>query len=254
MKIKKLLLLTSVAFIASGCNLNANNANNQVEPGASSESGSSHSGSSSSSSSSSSSGGGSTKINVAAHTLTDGAAPIDLDSNCQRISESTWNAFKNGTSSMINDHYNYTYRATVNRSEILYEQYTKNGYYFRSTSGQMYYEKKSGSSSSYYQYRSVSDGWIREDAAIAVQNKFSDRLKSECDLHMGIDIAYNEFEFNEYMGFTYTGPGNSPVINVRFQGGYLTFLSYSLDNGDIYYTINTVFETEISIPKSYYYN
>ena len=40
---------------------------------------------------------------------------------------------------------------------------------------------------------------------------------------------------------------------IKFQGGYLTFMSYLLKNPLSRYEIKLSFETMIEIPKSYYY-
>ena len=115
MKFSKILLLTSIAFMASGCmanNKTSSNTSSSSETSSStttSTNSSSNSSSESSDSSSSSSETGPTKVTVPAHTLSDNNPPIDVNSTGQTVSEATWNSFKNGAASKFNGNYNFTY-------------------------------------------------------------------------------------------------------------------------------------------------
>ena len=185
------------------------------------------------------------KITVAAHTLSDTNPPINIDSPGQEVDESTWNSFKNGTASKFSNNYNFTYSAYSGGNQTT-ERYTKNGYFMRSVGGTLYYERKSGST--FYQYIDVSDGWLRQETTLDIQQKYTSRILDEINVHM---FAFNKYEFDTLWdgGYVYNTDGFTSVV--MFQGGYLTYLSYTL--GMNVFEIKLSFETTIDIPKSYYY-
>ena len=251
MKLKTIFLSSLILLFVTGCTRGerssvstADSSNTDIESTESSETSESTSASSSSSSSSSSSTGP-TKITVPAHTLSDSNPPINPDSNGQQVTKATWDSFRNGGTSVFNGNYNYTYRAWSLSGESLREQYTKNGYYMKSTSGKLYYERKNGNT--FYQYIERSDGYLRQETTLDLQSKYTDRWRQEVYVHM---YDFEDYEYIEEAGYYYY-PGNGFCYTATFQGGYLTGL-YAYISG-YYFEINASFETTIDIPKSYYY-
>ena len=246
MKYKNLLLLTTVALLVSGCGTKNHSSSNPS--GSSSEtsetSSSTTSSSSSSSGSSTSSSSGPTKVVVPAHTLSDTNPPIDIDSKGQKVSKDVWDSFRNGGQSKFIGNYNYTYTAYSGGVQTT-EAFTKNGYFVRSSAGRLYYERKSGNT--FYQYIDVSDGWRREETTLDLQDKYTYRINHEIYVHMFDYENYEYSEEEEMYNYRTTTFGAS----VKFQGGYLTFLHYSV--GASIFQIKLSFETTIDIPKSYYY-
>lgn len=253
MKLRNILILLPVTFLSFGCSFFKRSTSSSTASSLTSQAGNSSSQSSNNSqpgvSSQNSATSTSSKVTVAAHTLSDGNPPINLDSKAEKVTEATWNSFKNGSASKFNGNYNYTYRAIYNMGETLYQQFTKDGYYMRSPSGKLYYERKSGST--FYQYIDVSDGWLREETTLDLQNIYTSRIVDEIYVHM---FDFSDYEYDEDIGYTYYGPNNAFSSRIRFQQGYLTYLFYSLDGGKTSFIINSTFETTIDIPKSYYYS
>ncbi len=187
---------------------------------------------------------GPTKKIVPAHTLKDSNPPINVNSKGEKVSESTWNSFKNGGASIFNKNYNYTFRSYSGGVETV-EAFTKNGYYVRSNYGELYYERKSGST--FYIYEYLNGGYLREETSLNLQDKYTYRISQEVYVHM---FDFKEYEYDEddgtYRYLTYTFGSN-----VKFQGGYLTYMFYAL--GMNIFEIKLSFETTIDIPQSYYY-
>ena len=248
MKIRNILGLLASTLVITGCNV-SQSANN----GATSEEKSSQS-SSSSSHSSSSSTSQSTKVTVAAHTLKDTNPPVDIyEAEGQQVSESTWNSFLNGAKSKFNGHYNYTYTAYYSASNYQQRFFTKNGYAIESMTGStyssMYYERKGSSGNTFYQYISVSDGYLRQETSFNLTDTFTSLFVEHInDNHMFAQSNYTWNESNECYIYQI---GSTASSMVKFQGGYLTNLTYRVDG--MMFSIDTMFDTTIDIPKSYYY-
>lgn len=184
------------------------------------------------------------KVTVAAHTLKDSNPPITVGGDGEKVTEATWNSFKNGTSPKFNSHYNYTYWAYSGGYETI-EAFTKNGYYMKSSAGKLYYERKSGNT--FYNYISTSEGWLRQETTLDLQSKYTYRLSQEIYVHM---FDFNDYEFDDFFG-SYRYKDYSIGNVIQFQNGYLTYLSYTL--GMNIFQIKLAFETTIDIPESYYY-
>ena len=246
MRIKNIFLLASIALLAAGCA--ANNKSSLTTSNSSETSGSpsttSTSSDSSESSDTSSSNSGNGKVIVPAHTLSDNNPPINVNSTGQTVSESTWNSFKNGAASKFNGHYNFTYKA-YSGGVLQMQYFTKNGYYIQSSSGKIYYERKSGST--FYQYVDVLDGWLRQETTLDIQSKYTSIFTQEIYVHM---FDFSNYEYDADSGRYYyitTGFGST----LEFKGGYLTYMMYG--NGASVFEIYASFETTIDIPRSYYY-
>lgn len=244
MKIKNLLILLAATFVVAGCNSNnATGDNGSSKP--------------SSGESSKPSEGGSgnkedqkenntpSKVTVNAHTLKDSNPPINVNSKGEKVSESVWESFRTGDSSIFNNNYNYTYTATTLGSRTI-EKFTKNGYYMESSSGKLYYEKIS--SNNFYQYISTNEGWLRQKTSLDLKSKYTSRLVNEVYTHM-FDQENYEYDFLDDGAYWYLSTAFG--ASVKFQNGYLTELHYSV--GTATFEINASFETTIEIPKSYYY-
>ena len=187
---------------------------------------------------------GPTKVTVPAHTLSDSNPPINVNSKGQTVSESTWNSFRNASMSAFNNNYNYTYYSVSGGYRTI-EKFTKNGYYVQSYSGELYYERKSGST--FYEYIAQSDGYLRQETTLDLQYKYTYRIHHEIYLHM---FEYSDYEYDSYDGcYWYSTSAFASVV--KFQNGYLTYLHYGL-SGNIF-DIELSFETTIDIPTSYYY-
>lgn len=189
---------------------------------------------------------GPTKVTVPKHTLSDGTPPIDLNSVGEHVNETTWNSFKNGSASKFNNHYNYTYRYFVS-GQTTYEVFTKNGYELSNSTGTYYYERISNKQ---YYYNRTKDGYERISSPTDFISHRSDVLAHEVKVHM---FEYKNYEYDVDTGyFTYYISGSFSTM-VMFQGGYLTYLRYTLSSPLTTYEIFTSFESTIDIPASYYY-
>ena len=251
MKIRNLLILTSLVVLISGCVANNNTpASSEDQPSQSSETSSASSSEASSSkpsstTPSSSTSQGPTKVTVPAHTLSDSNPPINPSAKGERVSETTWNSFKNASASKFNGNYNLTYKA-YSGGVLQMQYFTKNGYYMQSSSGRLYYERKSGST--FYQYIDVSDGWRRTETTLNIQSKYTSIFTEEIYVHM---FEFSKYDYDEDEGeYMYIDYGFGSTV--KFQGGYLTHLYYG--NGSSVFEIYASFETTINIPQSYYYS
>ena len=184
------------------------------------------------------------KITVKAHTLKDSNPPIDITAKGDVVSESTWESFRNAPSSKFNGNYNYTYQAYSGGVETI-EAFTKNGYYIKSSSGRLYYERKSGNT--FYNYISTKEGYLRQETTLNLQDKYTYRIQQEIYVHM---FDFSNYEYDDFDG-SYIYRTTSFGATVMFQGGYLTYLWYSV--GSAFFKIEATFETTIDIPESYYY-
>ena len=241
-----LLILTSAAFVC-GCTPNQSSSSNSSNT---SNTSSGASGTSQTDTGSSGTTSGSTKVTVAAHTLTDSNPPIDSFTPGQHVSESTWNSFKNGSASKFSNHYNYTYTVFYSASNYQMKFFTKDGYALKTlTNGSyhsQYYERKSGNA--FYQYLDVSDGWQRVDATgFNHTTELTNVYLHEMYVHV---FEYENYHYNEE-GEYFIYDGGTFTSTVQFQGGYLSYLFYQ--TGGVSYTLSSAFATEINIPKSYYY-
>ena len=261
MKFSKLVLTSLVTLLATGCGSVSKSSENSVElssvavsnttsestisiePSSSEEA--SLSSTQPSTASSKSSSNGPTKVTVPAHTLSDSNPPITIDGVGERVSKTTWESFRNAPNSKFNGNYNYTYSAYSGGVQT-YEAFTKNGCYARSSSGKIYYERKSGNT--FYSYIDVSDGWLREEITLDLQSKYTSRIVEEIYVHM---FDYENYEYNEDDDGTYRYITTGFGCGVRFQNGYLTYLFYAV--GSNIFQITASFDTTIDIPKSYYY-
>ena len=115
-----------------------------------------------------------------------------------------------------------------------------------SNAGTLRYERKS--ESTFYQYVSVSDDYLRKETTLDIQDKYTYRIWHEISVHM--------FDMSEYKFFidnTYVSNEHGYTSQVKFQDGYLTLLRYTLDANNMF-EIYSSFETTIDIPASYYYS
>ena len=151
-RLLKTLLLIGVVPTISGCNFKAlsttestSNTESSNTSESSSDTGTNNDTPSDNNGDSSSTSNDPKKVIVPAHTLKDTNPPINVNSLGQRVTESVWNSYKYGGESAFNKNYNYTYRAWSLSGESTREQFTKNGYYMKSSAGALYYERKSGS-------------------------------------------------------------------------------------------------------------
>lgn len=243
MKLRSSLIILSIFFLLSGCGTKGNSVTPNEEPGTDTPV-TPDAPVTPDDPKPPSPPSGPTKVVVNAHTLKDTNPPIDINSSGQQVNKATWDSFKYGGMNKFTGNYNFTYSAYSGGYQTL-EQYTKNGYYMSSLAGSMYYERKSGST--FYQYINVSDGWLREETTFNLQNKYTDRIVQEIYVHM---FEYSDYTYEDYDEmYHYYGSGFASAV--KFQGGYLTYLFYIL--GMNVFEIKLAFETEIEIPKSYYY-
>lgn len=241
MKSKNIFLVLIAMLLVGGC-ASAQTLSNETS--VSSEETSENSSSSETNSSSTSSSSGPTKVVVKAHTLKDNNPPIDVSAKGQTVSEETWESFRNAPDSKFNGNYNYTYQSYSGGVETI-EAFTKNGYYIKSSAGKLYYERKSGST--FYNYISTKEGYLRQETTLDLPSKYIYRIQQEIYVHM---FDFSNYEYDDYDGsyaYITTGFGST----VMFQGGYLTYLYYSV--GMSFFKIEATFETTIDIPESYYY-
>ena len=245
MKLKKVLLLTSLIFLVSGCGVNKNNSKTDdpadtdpgiVNPG---------DGDGGDPGDTTPPDTGPKKIEVPAHTLSD-TAPINVNGKGQEISEEEWELFrvygKANASWYFEGYYNYTYPTNVSNIE---KHFTKNGYLQKSGSTITYYERKSGNT--FYKYSYSKGEYVREESSLDLPSKYEDTICHEIYVHLH---AYKEYEYNSSTGtYTYNLSGNK--FEARFHSGYLTYL-YAYVSG-MEYKIHATFQTTITIPKSYYY-
>lgn len=190
------------------------------------------------------------KVTVPAHTLKDSNPPIVVGGKGDRVSEATWNSFKNGAQSKFSGHYNYTYTATYrsSMSRTTYK-FTKNGYYYESTlSGAFYYERKGTSGNTFYKYSSINSEWRREEETYNLENEYTYLLWHAIDVdHLD---EYSNYEYDESDGlYSYSTTGFAKFV--KFQNGYITYLSFGTNLAT--FVLDASFDTEIEIPKSYYY-
>ena len=195
-------------------------------------------------------GGDPEKVIVAKHTLKDTNPPFDSDDDGERVSESTWNAFRSASQSEFKKNYNYTYEAYSGGTYTL-EYFTKNGYYASTSAGTLYYERKNSTGNTFYEYISTNDGYLRQETSLDLESKYTYRIQHEIYVHM---FDYNEYEYMEGLGGVYTY-NESGVFSsqIKFQNGYLSSLTYLLYSTMSKFEIKLAFKTEIEIPKSYYY-
>ena len=192
---------------------------------------------------------GPTKVVVNSHTLNDGNPPININSIGQNVNKTIWNSFKGASASKFNNNYNYTYRYLAG-GQVTYETFTKDGYELSNSTGTYYYERINGN---LYYYSSGSDGYERISSSYNFINRRSEVLAHEVSVHM---FEYENYEyFSESDGgsgeFIYSTSAFSTVV--KFQGGYLTYLRYTLNSPITTYEVYLSFESTITIPKSYYY-
>ena len=185
------------------------------------------------------------KVTVAAHTLKDTNPPITVGAKGEQVSETTWNSFKNGAQSKFNSHYNFTYTAYTN-GVYTQKQFTKNGYYANTSSGKLYYERKSGNT--FYQYISTTSGWLRQETFLDLQSEYSYLIWHEIYITHLDD--YENYEYDSEDG-TYWYRTTSFAKAAKFQNGYLTYLHYGQTG--VFFDIDYAFDTKINIPESYYY-
>lgn len=240
MKFKSIPFLLAAILLVSGCNSSQTNGNS--EPSGSSTSNETNNNHQQETNTDDTP----KKITVKAHTLKDSNPPIDISFKGEKVNESTWNSFKNGSTSKFKGNYNYTYSAIVGYQQIALEEFTKDGYHMKSQSGELFYERKSGST--FYNYAKLSGEYQRLETTLDLQSKYTSRIVDEIRVHM---FDFDEYEYDDYDG-TYWLYTTSYAAAVRFQGGYLTYLHYALNGGTAIYDIETTFETTINIPKSYY--
>jgi len=195
-------------------------------------------------------GGDPEKVIVAKHTLKDTNPPFDSDNDGERVSESTWNAFRSASQSEFKKNYNYTYEAYSGGTYTL-EYFTKNGYYVSTSAGTLYYERKNSTGNTFYEYISTKDGYLRQETSLDLESKYTYRIHHEIYVHM---FDYNEYEYMDGLGGVYTY-NESGVFSsqIKFQNGYLSSLTYILYSTMSKFEIKLAFKTEIEIPKSYYY-
>ena len=242
-----LLTVAGIVSFASGCRAEQNPSvtDSTLTEETSEDSSSIPSSTSSSSASSSSTSSGPKKVTVPAHTLKDSNPPIDVNKKGEIVDKTTWDSFRNAPDSKFAGNYNFTYSAYSGGYQTL-KKFTKNGYYMSSISGELIYERKSGSK--FYQYIDVSDGWLREETTLDIQNEYVSVIQHEIYVHM---FDFENYEYWEDDNGTYRYITTAFGCGVRFQGGYITYMFYAL--GMNIFELKASFETEIDIPKSYYY-
>lgn len=240
MKIRNLALFIVVALLASSCGATKGSTpSNQPGTGGNTDPGT---------------GGGTggnnepTKVTVNAHTLSDSNPPIDINSIGQNVNKSTWNSFKHASASMFTNHYNYTYRYFVG-GQVTYESFTKNGYELSNNTGTYYYERINNE---LYTYSRVSDGLKRIPSSYDFIAHRSEVLANEVYTHMFDYENYTYYGEDDGLDGVFLYNTTAFSTEVKFQGGYLTHLRYTLNSPMSTYEIQLAFETTIDIPKSYY--
>ncbi|MCR5332979.1 MAG: hypothetical protein K6E11_03055 [Bacilli bacterium] len=241
-KFKNILLIFTSALLVSGCNVSEDSSNEKKSDITSSTTNTTSTPSGSTSS-------GKTKVTFPAHTISDSNPPIDSNTPGQQVSESTWNSFKNGSASKFSGYYNFSYTAFISMNSYQQQFFTKNGYAYNSLQGStytsMYYERVG---TTLYEYADVSDGWLRQPSSLNLTNTFTSRILDELKVHMFAFSNYSWDSLNE----SYFYDGGSFTSRIKFQGGYLSNLVYTISGGITYY-INYMFETSIEFPASYIY-
>ena len=101
-----------------------------------------------------------------------------------------------------------------------------------------------------YQYNSTKDGYRRVSSSYDFMSRRSEVLAHEVYVHM---FEYDEYTYQGDLGGFYTYSTSAFSTMVKFQGGYLTYLRYTLNSPLSTFEIFDSFETTIEIPKSYYY-
>ena len=136
MKIKYLLLICASALLVMGCtpkqNSNKPDDGEQTQPGGGEQGGDGDQGGGGQG------GGGNqdpVKVIVPAHKISDSNPPFDLNTPGEKVSESTWNSFKNGGASKFNNHFNYSYTAFHAANNYQQHFFTKNGYGYEALQG-----------------------------------------------------------------------------------------------------------------------
>ena len=249
MKVKSLFLLLAVSLLTTGCAGTAKGSSS----GGSTPSGGGSSGGGGEGGGGSGGGGGTpsgpTKITVPAHTLSDSNPPVDVSGLGNSVNSSIWSKYQNRLSSAFDNNYNYTYRvwSTSGQQETTREQFTKNGYYVKSISGQLYYERKSGNT--FYQYIKSGNEWLRQETTLDLKSKYTYRWEQECYVHM---FNMSDYEYDEDLGmYIHIDYETGWMYQVEFHGNYITRLYYSLQGQN--FEISASYSTTINIPKSYYY-
>ena len=241
-----LLVLTSILYV-SGCRAPQSTSSEPLSDTSVDTTSETSSEVTSSSSSQSTTSSTSTpqKVTVAAHTLKDSNPPIDVTKKGERVTESTWESFRNAPDSKFKGNYNYTYFSYVSGYQTV-EAFTKNGYMLQSNYTKQYYERKSGNT--FYSYTDTNEGYLRSETTLDIESKYIYRIQHEIYVHM---FDFSNYEYNDDFDGCYIYNTTSFGTYVVFKGGYLTELSYTL--GTNIYQIKLSFETTIDIPKSYYY-
>lgn len=241
MKIKNLLILIPVSFISTSCVINGvSDASDSKQA----ETTSNTSGTTTTTTTSQP-----TEVTVAAHTLSDSNPPIDVDSTGDVITQDDFDRLLNAPQSSFNGNYNYTY-TYYSGGNIGVKKYTKKGYSIQTSSGTIYYEKKSGST--FYKYSASSKGgYLRTEETLNLQNEYTYTIWHEVYVHLNLyDVKFDDYTYNEGLGGVYQYSCSAFSVTFKMQSGYLTYLYYGLSGS--YFYINLSFETTISIPKSYY--
>lgn len=191
---------------------------------------------------------GPTKVSVPAHTLKDSNPPFNCDAKGEKVTETTWNSFKNAADSKFNNYYNYYYWSYSGGNQTI-EAFTKNGYFTQSMFVQTYYERKSGST--FYKYAiDTKYNYQRSETTLNLQSKFIYRIKQEIYVHMG---NFSDYEWDDDFGYyACRALGQNYSSIVKFQNGYLSYMYYVVDRTNIF-EIKDMFNTTIEIPESYYY-
>lgn len=249
MKIKHLLLICASAILAMGCTTKNNTKpdnGGETEPGGGEQGGGGDQGGGGQGGGDQGGGGSQdpVKVVIPAHILSDSNPPINVNSKGQQVSKATWDSFRYGTSSKFSGNYNYTYQS-MSGGMVLQEKFTKNGYSIVSSTGTLYYERKSGST--FYTYTSTNEGLLRSETTFDIQEKYTSRIIEEIKVHM---FDFENYEYDEDDGFyryQTTAFGNY----IKFQNGYLTSIQYGRTGAS--FVLDASFETTIEIPKSYYY-
>ena len=189
---------------------------------------------------------GKKKVTVPKHTLSDSNSPVNVNSVGQTMTESKWNSFLNASASKFYGNYNFTY-SSYSGGVLQTTKFTKNGYYFLSAYGKIYYEKIDNK---VYTYVSTTEGWLRQETTFDFQKEASSIFINEIKVHM---FEFSNYEFEDIDGVYYYTVQGSFTSMAKFQGGYLTYLHYLLQSPISRFEITDSFQTTIEIPESYYY-
>ena len=240
MKIRNILLLVTAAIATTGCNSGNNTnsgTNTNTDAGSKTDSGSS-------SHQDSHTDNTPTKATVNAHTLSDTNPPININAAGDIVNEATWDSFRYASDTKFKNHYNFTY-TSYSGGMYSTQKFTKNGYSIQSSTGNLYYERKSGST--FYSYINSTEGVLRTETTFDLQGTATYRIKQTIYEHMK---DFENYYYDDYDG-TYRYLGSGFGYAVRFQGGYLTYVFASVAGA--IFELKDSFQTTIDIPKSYYY-